>query len=93
MNNILQQSPFGFSKITIGSLTVYTAKIRLRDVRYEPDVPYLNVYYKGQYCFISFEVIDINLAEKLWNIIGTLCYNVAKARLENKYGWVNNKLK
>lgn len=86
-----QQTPYGFNSTEFGSLTVYSAKVRFKDIKYVPDVPYLNVQYYNEYCTISFEVIDRNLAEQLWDILGTLCYNVAKAKLENRYGWVKNK--
>ena len=49
MNYIKQKQEYGFSKITIGSLTVYTAKVRFKDIKYEPGVPYLNVWNCGNY--------------------------------------------
>lgn len=91
MNYIKQPQAYGFSEITIGSLTVYTAKVRFKGIRYEPGVPYLNVWHCGNYCYISFEVIDKALADRLWQIIGKLGYNVAKSKLEDRYGWVKNK--
>jgi len=92
MNYIKQTQTYGFSEITIGSLTVYTAKVRFKGIKYEPGVAYLNVHYWGGYCYISFEVIDRELANRLWQTIGTLGYNVAKAKLEQRYGWVQNKI-
>jgi hypothetical protein len=43
MKYIKQKQEYGFAEITYGTLTIYSAKIRLRGIRYEPNVPYLNV--------------------------------------------------
>ena len=91
MKYINQKQEYGFSEITIGSLTIYTAKVRFKGIVYEPGIPYLNVHHWNGYCYISFEVIDLALAQRLWQTIGTLGYNVAKAKLEQRYGWVINK--
>ena len=92
MQQVFSKQLWGFSVIQHGSLTIYTAKVRFKGIKYEPGVAYLNVEHWNDYCYISFEVIDKALADRLWQIIGTLGYNVAKARLEQRYGWVKNKM-
>ena len=91
MNVKRLRTDYGYQVTEVGSLTIYSAKLRFKGITYEPEMPYINVQYCDGYCTISFEVIDRVYAEKVWEVLGTLCYNVAKAKLENKYGWVKNK--
>lgn len=88
-NTIFQATPFGFNKIELGTLIIYTGKVRIKGIKYVPDRAYINVRYNGPYCFISFEVIDRDLALDLYQTLGRLCKSVAQARLDQKWGWIN----
>ena len=88
MTTINQKQLYGFTTLQYGSLTIYSAKVRFKSIEYQPGVPYLNVEHYNGYCYISFEVIDKVLADKLWRIIGQLGKEVAQFRLDNKYKWL-----
>lgn len=87
------KTPYGFSALQIGeSLTVYTAKIRFANVNFSEVVPYLNVSYFENYCYLSFEVIDYKLAQQLWQKIGEFAFKNAQTKLNIKYNWVKNEI-
>ena len=86
---IFADMPFGFNEIRLGTLKVYAAKLRFKGIRYQPGLPYINVHYHGEYCHISFEVTDKPFADYLYQILGKLARDVAQAKLDKKYGWVN----
>jgi hypothetical protein len=87
---IYTDTPFGFREIKLGSLTVYTGKVRFKGITYVPKAPYLNVHYHRGYCIISFEVVDKLLADHLFHTLGKLCRDISQARLDQKWGWINS---
>lgn len=87
---IFQKTPFGFNTIELGSLTIYTGKVRIKGIEYTGSTPYLNCKYHNGYCILSFEVIDRHLANHLYQVLGKLCKEVAQSKLDQKWKWLNN---
>lgn len=87
---INMNTPFGFSVVQLGSLTVYCGKLRFKGIRYEPARAYLNVKYIKGYCIISFEVIDKELGNELYKVLGKLARDIAQAKLNHKWGWIES---
>ena len=86
---LFQETPFGFNTIQLGSLTVYTGKVRIKGIQYTGNTPNISVKYNKGYCIISFEVLNKELANKLYNEIGRICKEVAQSKLEQKWRWLN----
>jgi hypothetical protein len=86
---VFQESPWGFSELRMGSLTIYCGKVRIKGVQFNPGRAYLNVRYHNGFCIISFEVTDKLLANDLYRVIGNLCREVAQAKLNGKWGWLD----
>lgn len=86
---IFQDPPWGFSEVRMGSLTVYCGRVRIKNIQFNPGRAYLNVAYHNEYCYISFEVTDKLLANDLYRVIGKLCREVAQAKLDGKWGWLD----
>ena len=87
VNRINENTPFGFNIIELGSLTVYTGKLRFKGIEYSPGRPYINVKYVRGYCIISFEVIDRELGNELYRVLARLAKGIAQSRLNEKWRW------
>lgn len=87
---IFQNTPFGFNTIELGTLKIYTGKVRIKNIEYLGNTPYLNCKYHKEYCILSFEVIDRQLANHLYQVLGKLCKEVAQSKLNKKYSWIAN---
>ena len=88
---IFQNTPFGFNTIELGTLKIYTGKVRLKNIEYLGNTPYLNCKYHKGYCILSFEVIDRHLANHLYQVLGKLCKEVAQSKLDRKWSWINKQ--
>lgn len=86
---IFQNTPFGFNTIELGTLKIYTGKIRIKGIQFLGSEPYLNTKYHKGYCTLSFEVIDRQLANHLYQVLGKLCREVAQSKLDQKWKWLN----
>ena len=87
---LFQETPFGFNTIQLGSLTVYTGKVRIKGIQYTGNTPNISVKYHKDYCIISFEVIGKELANKLYKEVGTICKEVAQSKLDQKWKFLNS---
>ena len=86
---IFQDPPWGFSEVRMNSLTIYCGKVKLKGIEYTGREPYLNAKHYNGYCTLSFEVIDRQLANHLFRVIGKLCRDVAQYKLEEKWKWLD----
>ena len=81
---------FGFSTVNIGSITVYTCKIRidLSNVPYEPFSFINRRELRSGLSLLSFETTDYNLAQEAYRYIGMICKFAAQQKLNKKYAWL-----
>ena len=86
---IFQKTPFGFKTIQLGTLEIFTGKVRIKGIEYVGNTPFLNKKYHKGYCILSFEVIDRELAKKLYLEIAKICKEVAQDKLNRKWAWAN----
>ena len=91
---------FGFKTISIGSITVYTGKIRIQAhaqnlaialQNYAEHLTFRETYKNRFYTTISFETTSFTLNKDLMRAIMLVMKDIAQARLEVKYSNFTNQ--
>lgn len=83
------KTEFGFKTILIGDITIYTGKIKFKDIIYTDSDKRIKIFKDGKYTTISYETLDFGYHEYNIQKLGRVCKRIAQARLNQKYGWVN----
>lgn len=85
------QTKFGFNVTQFGNLTIYSGKLRFKDIVYTHPCKSIKVEYtKKGYCIISYETIHLETHRIFVQDLGVLAKEIAQFKLNNKYSWVEN---
>ena len=81
---------FGYKAIQIGSVVVYTGKLRLKEDIIIPDGCSKFMTNKGYY-IVSFETTDHTVFHSIIQILGNICKQRAQNKLNLKYGYLTQE--
>jgi hypothetical protein len=95
--NAVIRTPFGMKAFHIGSVSVYTLKIRFSRPTFQkvvvniPPSVIKSVSDDGKYVTLTYESADYAHAREVYKQVGIICREVAFANLHKKYEWLTNK--